>query len=528
MRKVHLAIVLTILFQAFLSYVILDPKVGYDDANITQGYAQNIANGYGYVYNPGGERVEGSTSPLWTALNALAFLLPGSIMLVTLMSFIVAYLILLVSANITKALTGSESAAVVTVGLFNLLPYVLGWWLYSLLDIGLFVLVTAASIYFFRLRSERYLWLGFFCLAILPTVRPEGIAVALGVVSLSILIPSSGGIQKKNIAIGLILPVLSFALLTLFRLEYFGFPFPNTFYAKTSPEIVGQTLQGLRYIVRFLTDPMVLLMLAAIVVGLLVPLRSNEEQIQKVRMHLVFSTIFIGAGLTVYMVLGGDHFAGFRFLHFAFPIAISALVAKFYFYFKEQPLHLKMNGWESSVMAACLAVVVCLPFYNYLTMNSSNRGMALELRIAEYGRDLGQKLDTAIGQDLSIAIIAAGGIRMGYKGFIYDVLGLNWVEMAHSDRPVDPNLTKNHGGFDPDIFWRNTPDVAFPLVIDCQYDYVIPFQKKLLKGVLESEEFKDEYAVYCHKDLGLVFYGKRKHEERFISSGMVLAPKVES
>ena len=48
------------------------PLVGYDDANIFLVYARNIAGGHGFVYNVGGERVEGFTSPAWVLLCAAA------------------------------------------------------------------------------------------------------------------------------------------------------------------------------------------------------------------------------------------------------------------------------------------------------------------------------------------------------------------------------------------------------------------------------------------------------------------------
>lgn len=66
---------LTIIFQLLLSYVALEPQVGFDDANITQVYARHLAGGHGFVYNVGGERVEGSTSLIWTTLNAAMFFL---------------------------------------------------------------------------------------------------------------------------------------------------------------------------------------------------------------------------------------------------------------------------------------------------------------------------------------------------------------------------------------------------------------------------------------------------------------------
>src|SRR5690349_10036664 len=54
------------------------PDHGIDDADITMVYAHNIANGHGYVYTPGGERVEGSTSLAWTLVCAALQLLSTS------------------------------------------------------------------------------------------------------------------------------------------------------------------------------------------------------------------------------------------------------------------------------------------------------------------------------------------------------------------------------------------------------------------------------------------------------------------
>ena len=74
-RTALLAFVCTFV-SALFCFLVLEPKIGFDDANITLNYAENIAAGHGYVYNIGGERVEGSTSPLWTAINTGAYFLP--------------------------------------------------------------------------------------------------------------------------------------------------------------------------------------------------------------------------------------------------------------------------------------------------------------------------------------------------------------------------------------------------------------------------------------------------------------------
>ena len=72
MQKIFYSFVITTV-GSIIAYIVHDPKFGMDDANITLNYAENIANGYGYVYFIGGEKVEGSTSLIWTLINAFFF-----------------------------------------------------------------------------------------------------------------------------------------------------------------------------------------------------------------------------------------------------------------------------------------------------------------------------------------------------------------------------------------------------------------------------------------------------------------------
>lgn len=48
----------------------------FDDAMISMRYAKNLAHGLGLVWNPGGERVEGFTNPLWVLYMSFFYLFP--------------------------------------------------------------------------------------------------------------------------------------------------------------------------------------------------------------------------------------------------------------------------------------------------------------------------------------------------------------------------------------------------------------------------------------------------------------------
>ena len=70
---------LTIATLAGVSVVVLLMLVGYsniqqDDQYIFYSYAKNLANGHGYVFNSG-ERVNATTSPLYTLLLAFTYVI---------------------------------------------------------------------------------------------------------------------------------------------------------------------------------------------------------------------------------------------------------------------------------------------------------------------------------------------------------------------------------------------------------------------------------------------------------------------
>src|SRR6056297_1506474 len=111
---------------------LLVPKYGWDDANITLNYAQNIANGHGYVYYVNGERVEGSTSALWTAIATLGFMVSGEPEnLLIVVSFLFAFGTVLFTLMTAKSLLRTAGldpgmATLPTLALFAMLPSFFG------------------------------------------------------------------------------------------------------------------------------------------------------------------------------------------------------------------------------------------------------------------------------------------------------------------------------------------------------------------------------------------------------------------
>ena len=146
-----------------------------DDSWIHLQFARNLAHGDGLSYNPG-ERVTGSTAPLWTALLALLFYLPGSVVLWTQALGVLLHLLGLGAIwRLGRELGLPPAGASVAAG-FAAATSWLVWSALSGMEVPLFVLLSVGGLVL-HLRERREpsrppLSLGIFGLAILA--RPEG------------------------------------------------------------------------------------------------------------------------------------------------------------------------------------------------------------------------------------------------------------------------------------------------------------------------------------------------------------------
>jgi hypothetical protein len=88
----------------------------FDDAMISMRYARNLAHGYGLVWNPGGERIEGYTNPLWVLYMAAVHLMPLPPSKTSLIVQITAAVLLVVNLVLVRRIArtvsnGSEAVA---------------------------------------------------------------------------------------------------------------------------------------------------------------------------------------------------------------------------------------------------------------------------------------------------------------------------------------------------------------------------------------------------------------------------------
>lgn len=282
-----------------------------DDAYITFRTVDNLLHGHGLTWNSS-ERVQTYTHPLWLFLLSLASLLSGdlfytSIVLGAAVSLAAVLLLALrLSAGTAGALLGilalTLSKAFIdysTAGLETPLTNLL---------LALFLLV------YFRTKELN-----------IPTLRLLSFLAALGALNrmdaILFYLPVLGYAffktrRWRSAALALLVGFIPFILWELFSLFYYGFPLPNSAYAKLNTGFPSSDLirQGLRYFLNSASiDPLTLLTVAA---GITIPLLWRHRRSAPVALGVVLYLFYI-------LRIGGDFMSG-RF--FAAPMFCAVAV----------------------------------------------------------------------------------------------------------------------------------------------------------------------------------------------------------
>lgn len=151
-----------------------------DDSWIHLQFARNLAHGAGLSYNPGAF-VTGSTAPLWTALLAVLFLLPGSVLVWTKLLGVLLYLAGIDATwRLSRELGLGEGLSALASGL-TLATSWLVWSALSGMEIPLFILLSLwGMILHLRERADPGRPpLSLAVLAVAVLARPEGVLLLL-------------------------------------------------------------------------------------------------------------------------------------------------------------------------------------------------------------------------------------------------------------------------------------------------------------------------------------------------------------
>jgi arabinofuranosyltransferase len=218
-----------------------------DDAFITYRYSENLAAGRGLVFNPGDKPIEGYSNFLWLLILSLLY----KIGLPTPETAKILGLVFMAGAGGIWyfAYEKSEEKWLWLAGPLFLISPITAFWGLSGLELGLHAVLVAGSVIALLHRST-WVWVLF---PLLILSRPEGFIIVFGLLVIAAVVDSLGHRVDVKYLIGCAAAAgVTILALTLFRLAVFGYPLPNTFYAKMHHMAIIGFLELGRMMVLFL------------------------------------------------------------------------------------------------------------------------------------------------------------------------------------------------------------------------------------------------------------------------------------
>jgi arabinofuranosyltransferase len=419
-----------------------------DDSFITYRYSERLLDGKGLTWNDG-EHVEGYSNLLWLLLIAAGGIFQSNLALVAWILGLLANAAVLVSVVWTFGRSGRGSTLSVGVGLilFSLSSSFAFWGIVGLETPLVEALLAWGLATSYRMSTEGRSWLlPSFILGFLSITRPDAIVLGAGV-ALALVLRSAFRREGFRQAYRLIsIPVLFFTAQTLFRLTYYGSPFPNTAYAKIA-FTTARLWVGMQYVAHAGASASVPLVAT---VGLICALwRAKSAQILRHVLIFLVPAVLWSAYIAI---VGGDIFPYYRMWMPVFVCIVFTLCALV----ESLPI-IRPRLFGAVLLAfgtAYLGAQAIVNPWNVPAGNSSTvERLASRFSTAfpDFGRDpmrvahrvisdcltIGELLrDTFGDQQPLLAVNYAGCMPFASKLPAVDMLGLNDFYIAHH-RPSD-------------------------------------------------------------------------------------------
>lgn len=508
-----------IFLSVIFIYLCFDTQFLQDDSFITFRYVENFVHGNGLVFNIG-EKVEGYTNFLWLLLLSIfAFLKFDLLSISQYLSVGFGVLILFAAYKISDIIKlqpeavsnkkGRESNEPSYVNMvFNILPVILlvftgafTYWSVSGMESSMFIFFAMVSIYYYIKEKDsgeiNYKFALFLFLASLT--RPEGLYLFFIILFHKVVVTfvekrnvgeSLKTLFSKNNLVTYLIFIVPTGLYILFRLSYYGYPFPNTFYAKTGISWVYiQT--GLEYTWNFFKSYL-LFGIIYLLPLVLFRLKKNFFEISFLYILTFFYTLYV-------ISVGGDVLQLHRFFLPVLPF-FYILFAKFLRYVFEN-LRSKSPSFNFGTYSFLfLAVTVALALFNYYSgkekiksVTDLENGLVDKMRIA--GSWFNQE-QVKKGSPMTIAATTIGAVSYyaGLNVSVIDMLGLTDKEIAHNPQLI-PEISESSVG------WKER-NYNVGYVLSRKPDYIY-FSTGLRpsayaeRALFTSNEFlKDYYASY--------------------------------
>lgn len=400
----------------------------FDDSYITLRYAENLAH-HGVLSFNVDDRVNGFTSTLWTLLLAAAIRLGADAEQAMLVgSHLAGYLAAIAAALCARALGASRVASVLlaAIGLVFTAGFMV-WTapgmetplvglVYALLAASGFVVVPAS-----REPVRRRVVAALIVLAALA--RPEGALFAAGAACIELAPVLRAEAWRDALARTRPIVIACAIVLAAFAIQwaYYGYPLPNTFYAKSSTPGLAQT--GARDAAEFLRGNPV-----AVAPWIALAIAARPGSMRR-RAYALLYALWFAAVLFVYARSGGDYMGFHRFYQPLAPIGMALLA---------WAVTLLTSG-RDRLFALALAILFGSVGRETLTrVFPQNLGtVGSQTTMVEDFRAVGAAIGPTLRPDDVLAVRAAGVLPFAaHAPRVLDTLALNNPAIAHHNDVV--------------------------------------------------------------------------------------------
>jgi hypothetical protein len=463
----------------------------FDDAMISMRYAKNLASGYGLVWNPGGERVEGYTNPLWVLYMTIFHLIPIPQSKICVFIQISAALFLMVNLffikKIADQLSGNSSVVSLSAVLLTAFYLPLNNWSLQGMEVSILTLIVSVSIWKAHkcITSHRFPHWLYVLLGASTLIRIDmAIPLLATLVFLFIADPPN---RIKHLVLGLSALIGFLGAQTLFRLWYYGDVLPNTYYLKaTGYPLIPRMLRGAYVILTFIyyLNP----------VSFLLPFALLLFRRDKPVLFLLW--VFLGQ-IAYSIYVGGDAWEVWGGSNRYISIAISLFFVLFCCSLKRITSHIvdrivvHKRHLTPKIVKYSIIVLVLISILDFNTIYGIDALREWSLVKRPYHVLDNRKwierallLNEITTPEAKIAVVWAGSIPYFSNRYAIDLLGKNDRVIAHQDMRIPS---------DEPIF-----TAFFPGHLKWDYDYSIGQLKP--DAVVQRWRAREELTPYLDSD----------------------------
>jgi hypothetical protein len=409
-----------------------------EDAFISFRYARNLAAGFGLVWNPGEAPVEGYTNFLWVVLNAIFVKLGWDVPRAgQVLGTLTGLTALAYSAAAARGVGWKREWALLPMALVAVSGPFAAWSAAGLETVAFAALAFAALHHAAGWArdsngADRLSLFGVLLFAML--LRPEGVLVAAVVLPLAAMLGLPG--ERVCLLRWTLWLAVVYGVYFVWRWQYFGYPLPNTFYAKTGGGL-EQALRGAAYVGYFLLHyaaPWLPAVILSLLCARVWPNFGPRDP------FFVLANTFVVVWLAYVIAIGGDYMAMYRF-------AVPAVLPLLFLLAAVLRLLLRSAAYASTAVRVVAGLSVAFgglgtllhstPFEAHVfdvppRMHGNYRGVQTErwhvARLTRIGEFFAER---ATGSSESVATDAIGAIGWVSGLRVYGAHGLVDPEIAH-------------------------------------------------------------------------------------------------